>query len=609
MGLEINGVMYADARECFADVKRMVRAGVAKSVQPLDIEATVPQALSRLKDYASQSGNSFTESGELSMMRLEAEWLAERGKTESAVAILEPVWTRLNGPLSKWKLPERPLEPGRDRVLLRQRVWTLMYYVFFRFFKIEGDVKTAVDHMKRLRNVIWKELSPLGHSIDHGDEEEDSRSPLATWAMWHYLYGHCCRAQRHFPTAEKHFLDAQAYSQRRIEKKLSHRDRDPEFDREYEIAYNNVFSARILGSGLSWVAVHAGHLTRAIQFLRTSLALLTGTQQEPLKVTLRGLLAIASRRHAPLGKKEYADAMRELALCHKQFGEFGDVPGQRRCSLEIVRGNLDLAELRKDDKQLYLERAATWIDRLGPADNARDQTRYHLIRSRYSLLAGDQTTAQTEWAGAKKLAVTELNVSVAITEGLVLIASGEAAKALRVVERELDYLRPGRIHASANRNLEIVQEAQCYLLLVLAAKTCGQFKKALFYMKCWGRLSTLVENAYLREFARPLSKELQFEDFQLEFEFEMDRTIPSRIAEFTEFLETSVRVRFPEVGRRQLADWFEVDESTITRWNNEQWSKPVEHRLYQRDMHMPPKTKRRAAGLRQRTGAEPAGGL
>jgi hypothetical protein len=136
-----------------------------------------------------------------------------------------------------------------------------------------------------------------------------------TFAIYHYFIGQCEHAIRNFPKAQTHFLDAQKYAQKRLNRKLFLSANGKPVDVAYEVAYNSVFTARVLGVGVGWVALHQGRLVRAEQLLRASQALLTTTSQESLKLFIRTILAMAVRRGAVFESREYKESMNDLKNC------------------------------------------------------------------------------------------------------------------------------------------------------------------------------------------------------------------------------------------------------------------------------------------------------
>ena len=254
------------------------------------------------------------------------------------------------------------LEPTANPKLLRQKIWALMNYVFYLYGWLEGKNLKAIEYFKQIELVIAKEL------------ETPDYHPSGTLAVLHFYTGFCCRAVGDFQMAERHFLDAQKEAQKRIEKKLADADqvqrriherclvaKDHAFtekgfleaeaarnliDRDYEIAYNTVFSARITGSGLGWGALFQGRLLKAEQLLRTALALLASTRQESLKLTLESTLWLAMRHRARCNSPEYEEGMEGLEACLIRFQRGADIAGYNRCRTELAWAYL-LAPARK----------------------------------------------------------------------------------------------------------------------------------------------------------------------------------------------------------------------------------------------------------------------
>lgn len=564
MEFTVQDIVYADAHDCLREIKRMVRAGVSRVDHRIDIVSHVPAAIERLHTHAKSVDCDFTVATHYGLARLEADWLHQTGRTAEAVSLVEPVWIDKENSLLACGLPDHPLEPGNDRTLLREIIWTLMFYAFHNHCTLKGEFKTALRHLNRLRKVIDEELG------------QHQRESLATRAIWNYFAGQCYLGLRHFANAGKHFLRAQDYAQQRTDRQLKEGPGDPKFDRAYEIGYNNVFAAQVLGNGLGRVAIHEGHLTRAEQLVRTSLALITGTSHYRLRASLACLLATCLRRREPFGTKAYDRALARLKSCFREFKERGDTSGERRCALELARGYLDLAEYRPERRDESMVEAAEWVARLAASDGIRNEIRYHMINARLQLVNRDIVSARTELGAAYKAAkrsadtLKEFAIPLAVVKSLISIAENNAAKVKTFIETELEKFRPGRVTVS-DVILDPVREAECHLVVAHAAHLSGHAQTAARYFRRWQTTGRLIENNHLRTFAKNLGSTFDGPRFELGFEFSMEIPIPQRIEHFRDFLLWSAVTRFPGARNSEIARWFEVDPSTVSRWRQNEW--------------------------------------
>ena len=469
------------------------------------------------------------DAARLRLCTLKAESFYQKGQYEIAVETLAPVWAVLKPRLDR--TPTTPLQPGarENAGLLRQQLWALLHYVFYKSYALDGHPREAVAAFTKIKAVILAELT--------------ARPPSGTLAMCDYFIGQAYRAQRNFPAAEAHFLNAQMHIQDRIDRKIKEHseaeagDDTKRVDLRYELAFKNVFCARVM-SGLSWLAMQEGRLTRAETFLRTALAILVDTHQESLKMYIEVLLWISILRKAhfhtapdadePLHGLAHAVALREL---QRRMDEGAD---KYRCAGELARGYLDLAEFHPSDKASargpYFAKAEVWLALLAKATDAKNTIHYHLLTARYYLLNFESDKAESAAAQALQCAKRysiedEHSVELFIMSALCHRYRAQAQDERREMDTEfrgaegkltqaLDEIHSGQLP-------DPVLEGECYVLQAQIALDRAQWwvdqglptvdtlvqallKSSEERLQAWHRLSQFVENYYLHKNAQSI---------------------------------------------------------------------------------------------------------
>jgi tetratricopeptide (TPR) repeat protein len=567
--LEIQGVRHP-AHQWLREVARMVRGGLAHDATAGDLHNRLATTIERLKQEARTSPVFFDQVQIIKLKTLEAEFFYQNGRFNDAVQTLEPLWRELKQGLEK-RSTYQGLKPGKNRPLLRQKIWAMLHYVFYDLYT-NDKYKQAINQFNRIELIIRRNLASPATS------RSPEYIPFGTLAIFHYFIGQCYRGLRQFGTAEIHFLEAQSAAQHRIEKKLAlsaDKGRTPESklspeDCAYALAYHTVFTARVLAIGLGWVAIQQGHLLRAEHLMRAGLAVLTGIRQESHKLIIESLLYMAMRRRAAFESGEYQAAMEGLKDCFDRFSKIRDVPGQFRCASELVRGHLDRAEFIKPEKETHLHEAQKRLQFLAKIHRDRNAVRYHMLASRFFLLSGNLEQAAAAVSNAKKIVEdpgkSDIKLHHEMDLAIVDAAVTFARKATSSAENKTEYA----LHKLKARSFpDPVLEADGYVLRAQVAKKQDDLETARLYLDKWDALSQFVENYYLHRLASTLRDEMQQPPFTLNFEFDLDtKTIPYYELEFRAWLDRVVKKRFPAASIRRRAKLYGVNASTMLRRDN-----------------------------------------
>jgi hypothetical protein len=567
MGFTVAGVEFQDPHQCLREVLQMVRTGVCCGKAGVEVRELIANALRRLKDERGKHPGIFDEVEQLRLLTLEAESYQENGEFDKAARILEPVWRNLKPRLDAWSKKEL-LEPTGDAALCRQKIWALLDYVFFAYCRLSGNQKLALKYFLRLEEVIRGEL------------QTKKRIPHGTLALCHYYIAICFNVVGP-DLAEHHLLEAQKNTYARASRQLA-RETIDRVEKEYEIAYKNVFGARVL-SGLARVDMQQGRLTRAEHLLYTAQNLLLGTQKEWLKRFITLMQWTVVRRRTAHAEPAYARALTELADQFTRYLNIRDPTGQLRCGLELARGYLDWAEFSDSDteKGLRLEEAAYWLRTIpASAPLAADIFRTEILKVRLCLLKGEVKEAEDKATDARRALkddlLPECGIELSLVEALYCLHTSppDTRLAERLIQRSLDTIRLQRSQNSeAERRSDPVLEAECYLLLAKTKLLTGNADAAQKHLNEWTILRQFIDNYYLRHLGNVLQAELHAHGPRFERTFEgydpitgqVTRTIPECLEDYENWLRSVIKSRYGITKKKDLAKFYGRDPSNIDR--------------------------------------------
>jgi tetratricopeptide (TPR) repeat protein len=548
-----------NTEEAFHQLMRMIRIGFPLDNQgkPTGRKAHIKEAINALKKTATEQ--SFGEIDQLRLATLEAEFYQQCGKHLESERVLEPIWDRL---WPEWNGPG-PLRVTKDRRLLRQQVWALLHYVFYHHYHVTGQHKPALDAFVRIEKIVQLKLQSPGYC------------PFGTLALCNYFLGLCYRVNRGFVDAEQRMLVAQEYTYERVKRELKRTDISQE-RKQYEIDYKDLFSARIL-SGLGWISLQQGYLSRAEQHLRTAQNCLVGVRQETIGVWVDTLLSMAIRRRTACDSPDYEYCLEELERRYAEASETHELTRQR-CAFELVRGYLDLAEFGGEtstNKNDCLREAQQWLATVRDLSSSKASQRYHLHMLRFQLVAGQGDAAEATLKELKKLvghAVPPQRAAL-IMEAYLYFSQKDLEAARAAVDKALAQILPFS-ETDGVREYRVpdpVLEAECYVLLARICAAQNDYSGSRHYLDRWRLLSQFVENHYLHRLAKqiitdqlPFFLESQYPIFDGE-SGGVIMTIVKRVELFERWLIENAQMRYPEFGHRELANIYGMNRSTLSR--------------------------------------------
>ena len=262
MAFSVGEVQYNDTEECFRDLMRMLRGNFFSGSNLSDQQRVIVATISALKKELTRN-HALGPTERLRLLTLEAESYQQRGSYLKSARVLEPVWKELEPRLHQWS-PNNPLEPSGNRELLRQKIWSLLHYVFCHHYHVAGQHKQALAHFLRIEEIIHSEL------------EDSADCPSWTLALRNYFIGSCYRVSRGFVEAERRMIEAQEYVYARVTREMKRAD-STLATKQYELDYKDFFCARIF-SASGWIALQQGQLRHAEQHLPYCTKLSCGEQ-------------------------------------------------------------------------------------------------------------------------------------------------------------------------------------------------------------------------------------------------------------------------------------------------------------------------------------------
>ena len=587
-------------------VGNLVRAGLAEDGDVGQLHTELESALAELKAQDEASPEMFDQVDKLELATFDAEFHAQKGQYDAAVEVLLPFWKDLESRLRVWadrrgqkKHPR--FQQTRDPRLLRQQILVMVHFCFYENYIQRHRYQRAIDYFQQIDQLIREELYehppknlPEGES-DLPDETE-GYVPYGTIALLHYFTGHCYRAQRNFVEADHHFLEAQIASEARVERVQKDAVRaqqecntqleDPGLPQEQHdklhrflgllreehraaLAYNTVFTARVLGAGSAWCALQRGRLVRAEHLMRAALALLSNTRQESHKLFIRALLYIAMRRRHPFASTEYAAAMRGLSECAAKFTE-GNETDRLRCLSEMVRGELDLANFTDRDQNDHLRKAERYLAELEPRARGKSSNRYHLHAARLWRLRKDLEKAREHltkvdpFAGRSDVQ-RHAQADYAIERALQALDERAPDKRNKALDHARSITRDALEELG---QLDPVLKADCLVLQAQVDDAATDVTAVHKSLAEWRKLSPFVDNYYLHHLARELEATNPHDSFTCAAD-----EIPTTHAglqelrqRFNEWIRYVIMDKMRSKPAGDVAKVLDRDRHTIERW-------------------------------------------
>jgi hypothetical protein len=498
--------MYTDDLKDLLRLTRVGRTAVTKRRFPSDmpLQARMQQLVTAINDGGIKR---LSDDQLLQFRTLDAEFEYAFGlhHTGEASKRLMALCSALRARLDDWNRGNLDEAFGEhdDAPSLRSKIWALMADAFYGDYAA-GRVSDADKALSVIERLIDSELLPLQ---GQGYQAHGTRARL------HEFQAQCVRALRRFSDAHRHFLAAQTHIDARLAEKWHTASASA---REVEQQFAIIATARVL-AGLGRLALVQGQLHRALQMLRSSHTLLMPSGNEVLRTIVESHIAIAARRSATPGSREWKESLARLVQLWERFrgpkgSQSGDVDGMLRCSHEISLALLEYAELLTPAARIqWLASAQTWrtrLERLAKADGARrDAALYRagILRALHAVLSErpDSKAAFQELrtcdAAQRRTPACHLDLAgcdcldIRLVRALALTVSASSGEGRG--RRAESYFVDLQRDATNEGDVEL--EAEALIRAAAAESNAGRLEAATTRLSSWHNLSSLIENAFL----------------------------------------------------------------------------------------------------------------
>src|SRR5579872_7439195 len=128
------------AEDDLRQLTRMIRTGLDGAGNAAELSAAIDAAIAKAEAaYSAVDPKRLVEDvTRLRLCTLKAEAYYQKGQCQRAVETLTPVWNILKPRLDR--TPASRFHTGQtpNASLLRQQLWALLHYVFYRYYTLEG---------------------------------------------------------------------------------------------------------------------------------------------------------------------------------------------------------------------------------------------------------------------------------------------------------------------------------------------------------------------------------------------------------------------------------------------------------------------------------------
>ena len=572
MTLATNSAAYPAMKiDPLETLRKMVRIGLYADSDLKTWALTLETEIEKIEKLARPSNgspSSLNQTAQIQFVCLKAEFLDLAGRYDHAEIVLDRhVSTGYRQFRERIKnIQGSPPEPSSkvedyDR-WLRQIVWLHMQYAWVKYFRA-GEFKEAILYLNQLEAFIQDELCVRWPSY-------------GTLSRLFYYIGHCQRSLRCFKESVKYFLKSQDAAERRfLQKQENYKNLYPDETEQRRMQRLNIHrrfavlcTAKGLGSGLAWNAIHQGRLTRAQELCASASTLLLGTGQEPIKAFVKSNRLIALRRASAASTEDAGKAMTGLANLMRKYRSIDDPIGELRCGAEFIRGYTDFLEFwggtKPDRRKAKLHVSQHITSLLLIASRLKGQSwgvRLRLMQIRFSMAVSDDQIESSTLEEVRAIVLRNSDMSIQ-AEGLIIsaIICARLKKPLEGIE-------------ALNRALELVTddpviEAECNLILANFQCELGDIAAAKNTVRKWKSVERLVENAYLHRLAEivELNIDNAIQNFVISFE-RVDVSWETCEKELRVWLARVARFRAgPNAKEKDIAAILKVAPSTWSRW-------------------------------------------
>ncbi|MBZ5533447.1 MAG: hypothetical protein LAO20_18620 [Acidobacteriia bacterium] len=557
-------------------LRLLVRNGLPREhtiESPSQLQAEIHKVLESLEPSLSR----FSLLDSLMYQSLLAESHAMFGRIDDAIKVLEPApgkgpavemlsFLDASARAGRAQLPENYLA---DKKLLRQAIWLLMNYLFFRFYE-KGSYEPCLQHLTQLETVILGDLKSANHI------------PNGTLSRLYYYRSHCFRGLRRFVDVERDLMRSQEHANQRLKHKLNSpaalsesqnilgkKAIDPLSISEHR-DFAIICTARILAFGFGWTELNRGRLSRARRLLLSAETLLLPSGHQAMKQLVQFLLAIIERRLSTPGSPEYEQAILNIKMQREIYASMKSSVGELRAVQELARAYLDWVDLldwstkQNDHEQrrsVLLNEARTIGDQfkeLSETAEAHWKCRYKFIDVRLACqLDNPRYDIERKLLELKELiedGQPEFEIPYHVLQGYVFNRLAKWASSIDPLQEALKGI-----------GNDPLLEAEIRLLLAESFVGTNNLVKAEEESSRWATLSQSVQNCYLRNFAAHVDGiiESSRRPFHIDFYGGLDLDKNTKNLEI--WLLRTAQKRCPDATENDVADLLRTTRSKINR--------------------------------------------
>ena len=579
-------------RSCLRKLQALIRRGVTPNdgMKRSSIGSWRREA-HKLIGLCSRDALAFSQRETIQLICLQTEFHDLSGEeAEAEDMILRHIYPQGENLVSRLRLNGTELvkEPAPDDAnaagLLRQVVWLHLEFAWVCSYR-KGEFRAALNYLDEVKMFI------------------DARLPATSYgtlSRFFYYQAHCYRGLRKFRESDHSLAQSQVNARLRYLLKIeeskpwngtkgkenkAQRDAKEKEERTFAV----ICTARILGGGIAWNAIHRGQLTHAKNACLSAETLLEETGQEPYKLLVATNRLIAEQRMIPGDRPELETVLGDLEKKYSEHQITGSYHGQIRCALEIVQSRLDRltywrqdeGRRRADEKQIAAKlgelretirkgsggRLKEWRSWRSWSAQARLlSVRFRLHESASGAWVAISDSVRQEIVAELKdleheVRGTYLEVKHAILRGRLEVAAFEHAEAVKYFQKALN---------STDKEDPVLM-SECFLQLADGYRLLGGFVPAREALDGWRAIMSAVDNAYLPQFAGMIRKSMDAAQRPFVINVEDDLTWKNCEGRLRSWLAGAARIRAAKengnASGKAIAGILGIDPSSWSRWH------------------------------------------
>jgi hypothetical protein len=547
-------------------LRRLVRNGLPReqtNESPSKLQIEIQEVLDKLEPRRPR----FSLFESLMYESLLAESHAMFGRIDDAIQVLEPAPGK-GVALDLLNFLEASCEKGNaqlpatylsSRKLLRQAIWLLMNYLFFRFYE-KGSYDRCLRHLTQLETVVSRHL------------KTDKYTPYGTLSRLYYYRSHCYRGLRRFSDVESDLMRSQENANQRLKNKLETLQRKKHsIDEHRDFAI--ICTARILGFGFGWTELNRGRLTRAKRLLLSADTLLMPTGHQAMQQLVQFLLSIIERRLASPGTAEYVEAIQQIKKQREIYAAMKSRVGELRALQELSRAYLDWIDLLDWSPQqanFKKQRAALLIEAQNVGDQFRElsetsdshwRCRYQFIDVRFTCQLDEaRYTVKRKLDNLQALirnGQPEFETAFQVLQGYVLNRLGQWTGAIDLLQ--------GSLREIGNDPL---LEAEVRLLLAESFAQTNDLVRAEEERTRWATLSQSVQNCYLRNLEVHVDRIIDDSKRPFHIDFAGDLDLKKNTKKLEKWLFRTAQKRHAAATDEDIGNLLRIPRSSVNRKRN-----------------------------------------